>query len=87
MKSQDNSAKHIGNNVEPKEGERVLLSCNTADVRSPSLDFTNSFESKDAELDYLAQILVQAYLDYKSNEYRYSKAGRDLLPGFDKGTS
>lgn len=86
MQEQDNSVQNIGLQVEPKEGERTLLSCNTADIRSPSLGINNEFESDDAALEYLAQILVQAYFDYKNNEHEHSKTGIDILPGINKRT-
>lgn len=39
IKKQHNSFKSIGKKVDPKEGERRLLCCNKANVRSPSLEY------------------------------------------------
>lgn len=72
MSEQDKGSKHIGQQVEFKEGEREPLSCNKANVRSPSLDITNpdlSTEEK-RQLDMLAKILVDAFLDSRKNEHR-----------------
>lgn len=55
----------------PKEGQRDLLCCNKKSFRCPSLCVsTNS--SEDASLDYLASILVEAFLDKKEYERNQS---------------
>lgn len=56
------------NELIPKEGQRALLCSNKKSLRCPSLSITqpNKVTKEDA-LDYLASILVQAYLEYKKN--------------------
>jgi len=66
MSKQDKGS-YIGIQVESKEGERGPLSCNKANVRSPSLEFTKAslFVSEKNQLDYLASILVDSFLELK----------------------
>jgi hypothetical protein len=68
-----------------KEGEQRLLYCNKVSS-SPSLDFNpnTAFVTEDIAMDYLAEILVQIYLNDKRNQL--SKKGSDLLSGIDKRT-
>lgn len=68
MEPQDKGLKHIGNDVESKEGERKPLSCNKANVRSPSLDFNpnSAFMTEKMQLDYLAEILVDIFLEQRN---------------------
>ena len=54
----------------PKEGQRELLRSSKDLFRCPSLCIINN-SSEDASLDYLASILVEAFLDKK--EYECSK--------------
>lgn len=69
MESQDKGSKSIGLQFEAKEGERGPLSCNKANVRSPSLEFNNdnSLISEKMQLDTLAKILVEIYVEHKRN--------------------
>lgn len=55
------------NNFVPKEGQRDLMCSNKESLRCPSLCINNN-SSEDASLDYLAKILVEAFLDKKENE-------------------
>lgn len=57
------------NQIISKEGQRGLLCCNKVSNRCPSLGFNNQFTSEDAALDYLAGILVEAFLNQELNEY------------------
>jgi hypothetical protein len=50
MSEQDKSSNNIGPNVESKEGERGLLSCNKVNVRSPSLGVDTPEENTNAIL-------------------------------------
>lgn len=61
------------NNIVSKEGQRgFLCSNNKSDKRCPSLGFINPNQvSEDVALDYLASILVEAFLDKKENERKY----------------
>ena len=77
------------NNLVPKEGQRDLLCSNKESIRCPSLSIINN-SSEDAQLDYLAGILVEAFLDKKEHEYNQlhkSKESSDICPSIDKGTS
>lgn len=69
MEEQHKGSKSIGLQFEAKEGERRPLCCNKANVRSPSLEFTkdNSLISEKMQLDMLAKILVEIYVEYKRN--------------------
>lgn len=66
MRERDKDSKHIGIQVESKEGERGSLSRNKANVRSPSLGF-NPNTDEDMALDYLADILAEIYLHEQRN--------------------
>lgn len=68
MKGRGKDFIDIGIQVESKEGERGSLSRNKANVRSPSLGFNPNTEmDEDMALDYLADILVEAYLHEQRN--------------------
>ncbi len=71
--------------VESKEGERQLLSCNEANVRSPSLGFNSNAPliTEKMQLDHLAKILVGIFLEQKQHERRKQKEGSDILPCLD----
>lgn len=82
MQRPDRHIKSTGvNSLESKKGERMCLSGDSTGTRSPFLDFNpnNEFVSADATLDYLAEILVEIYL----NQYNDSakEEGSNLLPG------
>jgi hypothetical protein len=84
---------HKGNeitsiSVEPKEGERTLLCSNKGDQRSPFLGFNpnNPLVSKEMAMDYLAEILVEIFLDQERKKYA-KQTRSDLLPGINKRTS
>jgi hypothetical protein len=52
-----------------KEGQRDSMCSNNESYRCPSLSIKNSnLLNEDEALDYLASIIVQAYLDQKENE-------------------
>ena len=63
-KSQGGNSAYI---VEPKEGERRLLSSNKATTRSPSLDFISNapYVTEEMQLDYLAHLLVAIFLEQR----------------------
>lgn len=62
----DNINTHI---VDSNEGERTFLSCNKIDIRSPSLDLTDSYKaSEDQLIKYLAEILIEGFLWQHKNE-------------------
>jgi hypothetical protein len=77
--------KSINNNdnLAPEEGQRVLLCNSKMSFRCPSLDINNSSNmSEDVALDYLASILVEAFLDkkeYERQQLHKSKASDNLL--------
>ncbi len=87
MNKQHNSLKSIGKNVESKEEERRLLCCNKANVRSSSLGFnSNTLESEKMQLDYLASILVEIFLEQQRNGNKL-ETGSNILPGINEGAS
>ena len=52
-----------------EEGQRGFLCSNNKPVRCPSSDFTNfDNASEDDQLDYLAEILLEGFLDKQHNE-------------------
>ena len=55
------------NNFEPREGQRELLRSSKNSHRCPSFGI-NINQSQEASLDYLAKILVEAFLDKKEYE-------------------
>ncbi len=55
------------NNFIPKEGQRELLRSSKNSLRCPSFGIINNL-SENASLDYLASILVEAFLDKKEYE-------------------
>ena len=69
----------------PEEGQRGLLCSNKESIRCPSLGIKNN-QSEDLLLDYLASILVEAFLD-KKNESNKTTTSSDLCPSIYKGTS
>lgn len=82
------SSKTVESNIiVSKEGEHELLRSSKVDRCSPSLDFKSNspLVSKDMQLDYLASILVDIFLEQK--KYERSKTGSDILPGLNKRTS
>ena len=89
MSGQHKGLQHNGSNVESKEGERGLLCCNKAIVRSPSLEFKSNspFVSEEMKIDYLAELIVDMYLEQKRYGNRKQEKSCDILQGFDQGTS
>lgn len=87
MSAEDKSYKHLHTSVESKEGERRLLSSNKANARSPSLDINpnSNYISDEVALDYLAELLVEVYVEYYRNGNRQKK-GSDILSGINKRT-
>jgi len=59
------------NNFEPKEGQREFLRSSKDSLRCPSFGFNNN-SSENVALDYLAKILVEAFLDKKEYEHNQS---------------
>jgi hypothetical protein len=55
-----------------KEEQRDFLCSNKGPDRCSSLDFNNLDDPIDASLDYLARILVQAYVESKKIEHTNS---------------
>ena len=55
------------NNFIPKEGQRELLRSSKNSLRCPSLCIINN-SSENTSLDYLASILVEAFLDKQEYE-------------------
>ena len=58
-----------------------VLSCST-----PLGLIKSSVISEEALLDYLADILVEAFLDHKKNHAKSNKTGSDILPSIDQRT-
>ena len=87
MELQDKGLNNIGKKVESKEGEREPLSCHRANVRSPSLEFNNNAPliSEKIQLDFLAKMLVDIFLERKRYERRQQKESGDLLPRINEG--
>jgi len=54
--------------LRPKGGLQSSLCSNNVPSCSSPLGFTNSFTSEEQAIDYLADILVEAFLDMKKNE-------------------
>lgn len=85
MKELDKS-QIVDNIFIPKEGQRELLSSNRVHNRCPSLVAKSSDASEDILLDYLANILVEAFLDKKEYERKLSnksKESSNLLSSVD----
>lgn len=63
MELQDKGYKSIGIKVKSEEGEREPLSCNKANVRSPSLDyyFVPNEENLNAAFDILFNIAIKSH--------------------------
>ena len=88
IKKLDKRNKITGNQVEPNEGERTLLSSNESDQRSPFLGFLDTSSdnvSDDMILDYLASIIADIYLDQTYGNTT-NKEGCDILQSIHKGT-
>ena len=58
-------------NFEPREGQRELLRSSKDLPRCPSFGINNN-SSENVALDYLAKILVEAFLDKKEYEHNQS---------------
>ena len=89
MNRLDKRNKITDKQVEPSEGERILLSSNKSDQRSPFLGFLDTSSenvSEDMVLDYLAHIIADIYLDQNYGN-KTNKESSDILPGINKGTS
>lgn len=73
--------------LKPEGGLQSSLCSNNVPSCSSPLGFTN-FISEDDALDYLAEVLVDAFLDHKkgyANER--TKKSSALCPSINKGTS
>jgi hypothetical protein len=60
----------------PKQGQRDLMCSNKKSHRCPFLGINNSSITEDVALGYLAEILVDTFLDqkrYASNKFTESK--------------
>lgn len=75
--------------VELKEGERGRLCSNSVNGRSPSLGFKSNspLVTEDMAIDYLAGLIVEAYLFEKYHGHIKKQESSNILPGFNKGTS
>ncbi len=73
----------IKDNLVPKEGQRDLLCSNKESFRCPSFGINNQFVSEDDALDYLAEVLVGAFLDSKRNAKPTIKTGGNILPSIN----
>ena len=75
--------------VELKEGERGRLCSNNVNGRSPSLSFNSNspLVTEDMAIDYLASLIVEAYLCEKYHGHFKKQESGGILPGFNKGTS
>ncbi len=61
--------------IEPNEGQRELLRSSKNSHRCPSLgSIINNRDSEDVALDYLAKVLVEAFLD--KEEYERSNTNK-----------
>jgi len=67
MKELDNTDAY-STRLKPEGGLQASLSSNTVLSCSSPLGFTNSFSSDNEAIDYLADILVEAFLDQKKYE-------------------
>ncbi len=85
MKKLHKGFKNNGSTVESKEGERRPLCSNKAIVRSPSLEFRSNspLVTEKMQLDYLASLIVDIFLEQKRNANKQQKTGSDLLQGID----
>ena len=75
-------------NFVPNEGQRDLLCSNKESHRCPSFGLNNNI-SEDVALDYLAKVLVEAFLDkkeYEYNQFHKSKTGSSICPSINEGT-
>lgn len=75
----------------PREGQRDFACSNKRSFRCPSLGIKNpNYVSEDVALDYLASIIVEAFLDKKKDEYdqlHKSKTSSDICPSIHEGAS
>lgn len=74
----------------PKEGQRGFACSNRKSLRCPSFGINPNQTSEDVALNYLAGILVEAFLEKKENEYNNHNNPKelgDILPSLDQGTS
>jgi hypothetical protein len=69
-------------NIESEERQRTPLPRSEDNGRCLSLDFSPSIASEDIVLNYLADILVEFFLDQQAHE----QASGDLLPRVNKRT-
>jgi hypothetical protein len=78
-----------GEEAKPEGGLQASLCSNEAPSCSSPLGFiNNNLVTEDDELDYLAEVLVQAFLEQrKKYAIAKSKESGDLLPSVDKGAS
>lgn len=70
----------------PKEGQRELLSSNRVHNRCPSLVTSTKNASEDIALEYLANILVEAFLEKKEYERIQSNKSKEsgtILPSIN----
>jgi hypothetical protein len=77
------------NKIVPREGQRDLVCSNIKSLRCPSFGVNNN-SSEDASLDYLAKILVEAFLDKKEYERKQlcePKESSNLLSSINKRAS
>ena len=87
MKELDNTDAYRGTQMKPEGGLQASLSSNFVPPCSSPLGFTN-FISEDDALDYLAEVLVEAFLDHKKGyaNQRTKKSGA-LCPSINERTS
>lgn len=69
----------------PIEGRRGLLCSNNKSFRSPSFGSPPPFAFEDDAIDYLAETLVEAFLERKTyvRKQVHNQTSGDLLPGVD----
>ena len=82
------SSETVESNIVSKEGEHELLRSSKVDSRSPSLGFNSNdpILSDELLIDYLASILVEAFLEQEMYGDRKQKSG-DLLPSVNQRAS
>lgn len=68
MNTLHNKDEYRGTQMKPEGGLQASLCSNFVPPCSSPLGFTNSFTSEEQAVDYLADILVEAFLDMKKNE-------------------
>ncbi|MCK9421238.1 MAG: hypothetical protein M0Q38_01430 [Bacteroidales bacterium] len=76
--------------LNPKRGNDKLSRCSEDLVRYPSLGITNpNHVPEEVALDYLASLLVEAFLDkkeYERKQLQQPKTGGNLRPSVDQRT-